>query len=70
MEYLPGFTLLDWAKVIENAEVIHAVSSSTFYLFEILNLKAEVINLYSRNNGMDDFKYIEKLMTKKYKLHL
>lgn len=67
---IEGYTLLDWAGVIEGASEIHAVSSSTFYLFEILNLKAKEIHLYSRKLGQRDFDYISRLMTKKYILHV
>lgn len=70
MGRVPGFTLLDWAGVIENATEIHAVSSSTLYLFETLNLKCKEINLYSRKLGQRDFDYVEPLRTKKYNLHL
>lgn len=65
-----GFTLLDWAAVIENASVIHAVSSSTLYLFEMLNLKAKEIHLYSRKGGQRDFEYIKPLIKKDYIFHL
>ena len=41
LDRTPDFTLLDWATVIENATIIHAVSSSSLYLFETLNLKAK-----------------------------
>ncbi len=66
---IEGYTLLDWAGIIENASAIHAVSSSCIYLFEMLNLKCEV-NLYARKQGERDFEYVRKLLTKKYKFHL
>jgi hypothetical protein len=62
------YNLLDWAGIIENATEIHAVSSACIYLFEMLSLKCEV-NLYSRKQGMRDFEYVEKLLTKKYHYH-
>lgn len=65
-----GFTLLDWSGIIENATAIHAVSSSTLYLFEILKLRCSEINLYARKLGTRDFEYMERLLTKKYNLHL
>lgn len=66
---IPGFSLFDWCGIIENATNIHAVSSSTLYLFEMLNLKAKVINLYKRSNELN-FDYVDFLFTKNYKLHL
>lgn len=69
MSYVPGFTLLDWAGIIENATVIHAVSSSTLYLFEMLDLKAKEVHLYGRKSGMKDHVYVQDLRTKNYILH-
>lgn len=61
MEFKDGFTLIDWSKVIENATIIHAVSSANIYLFEMLeNIKAE-INLYIRKpneKNHDNYKYL------------
>jgi hypothetical protein len=65
---IDGYNLLDWATVIDNATEIHAVSSACIYLFEMLSLKCEV-NLYARKQGMRDFEYVEKLLTKKYNYH-
>ncbi len=65
-----GFTLLDMAQVIENATIIHAVSSSCIYLFELLNLKAKEIHLYSRKLGERDFEMVKPILTKNYILHI
>lgn len=70
LDFVPGYTLFDWCGIIENATHIHAVSSSSLYLFEVLNLKAEQIHLYARKPYEQDFKYVKFLMTKNYKLHL
>lgn len=64
---LPGFTLLDWAKVIENATYIHTTSTSNFYMIETLNLKAKEIHLYKRLT--EDLTAIKELMSKNYILH-
>ncbi len=66
---IEGYSLLDWAGIIENASAIHAVSSSCIYLFETLDLKCEV-NLYARKQGERDFAYVQKLLTKKYHYHV
>ncbi len=65
-----GLTILDLATVIENATVIHAVSSSCIYLFELLNLKAKEIHLYSRKLGERDFEMVKPILTKNYILHI
>ncbi len=65
-----GFTILDLATVIENATVIHAVSSSCIYLFEMLNLKAKEVHLYSRKLGNRDFEMVKPILTKNYILHI
>jgi hypothetical protein len=70
LQRLEGYTLLDWSAIIENATIIHAVSSSSLYLFETLNLKAKEIHLYSRKAGQRDFDMIKPLMSKNYILHI
>lgn len=64
---LPGFTLLDWTKVIENATFIHTTSTSNFYMLETLDLRAKEIHLYKRVT--EDLTAIKDLMSKKYILH-
>jgi len=68
MRIIEGFTLLDWASIIENATEIHTVNTSILYLLETLDLKCKEINFYSRNSNGIDFKNINYLMSKKYKL--
>jgi hypothetical protein len=64
-----GFSLFDWCSVIERATNIHAVSSATLYLFEILHLAAKSIHLYVRKPVEQDFEYVNFLFTKPYILH-
>lgn len=45
---LEGFSLFDWAGVMERATEIHFVSSSNIFLLEMLSLDAERINIYLR----------------------
>jgi len=61
------FSLFDWAKVIENAEEVHTVSTSLLYLLELLNLKAPA-HLYERPTD-PGFKQVDYLFTKPYILH-
>lgn len=48
---IPGYSLFDWAKLIEFATEIHFVASSNIYLLELLQLSAKSINIYPRSNG-------------------
>lgn len=70
MRTVPGFTLLDWGKVIENATTIHTVSTSINYMIELMALKAKEIHLYVRKPDEKDFRNINYLFTKHYHLHL
>jgi len=47
VEFIEGFTHIDWLKVYQNATEIHAVSSSNIYLFELFEIKCP-IHLYVR----------------------
>lgn len=67
MRTIPGYSLFDWAGVIEAAEEVHTVSTSLFYLLEMLRLKNPA-HLYPRNND-SDFSHISYLFTKDYILH-
>lgn len=69
LSFIPGYSLFDWCGIIENAETIHAVSSSTLYLFELLELKATEVHLYPRVPIEKNFLYVEFLFTKPYILH-
>lgn len=70
LQIIPGYSLFDWCSVIEHAETIHSVSTSTLYLYELLELNAKEIHLYVRKPDEKDFKYVEFLFTKDYILHL
>lgn len=69
MTVIPEFSLFDWSGIIENATIIHAVSSSTLYLFELLDLKASQVHLYPRKPIENDFSFTRFLMTRNYILH-
>ena len=69
LKTLEGFTLLDWCKVVENATTIHTVSTSINYILELLPLKATDVHLYVRKPDERDFRNIDYLFTKKYRLH-
>lgn len=65
---ISGFSLFDWSSIIENAKEIHAVSTSSLYLFEKLELVHNpVINLYERHND-PHFEEVKFLFSKPYNL--
>jgi len=69
LEPTKGFTLLDWGMVIENATEIYAVSTSSLYLFEIMELKAKELHLYTRTGVEDHFDYVNYLLQKDWVFH-
>lgn len=71
MTTIEPYSIFDYAKVIENASTINVVSSSILYLLELLELKAEVIDLYCRTPVEQNFDTISYILEKhKYNLHL
>lgn len=69
MDFIEGYSLFDWCGIIEKARTIHAVSSSSLYLFEVLPLRAEEIHLYARKPVESDLSFVKPLLTKDYILH-
>lgn len=67
---LEGYSLIDWMKVIENAEYIHTVSTSINYLIELYPIKAKEVHLYVRKPEEKDFTFIDYILTKEYIYHL
>lgn len=66
MNRYDGYSMFDWAKVIQNAAEIHTVSTSLFYMLELLPL-TQPIHLYPRPND-PTFSHIKYLFTKDYRL--
>lgn len=61
MSMISGFSLFDWAEVIEEATEIHAVSSSIIYLLELLELNAKKIHIHIRKpfeKSHENYQYI------------
>lgn len=70
MSSIPGYSLMDYSLLIENATTIHAVSSAIVYLLELLNLQATEVHLYSRHIEPDTwYKNIEYILTRNYIIH-
>lgn len=58
MEFISGTTLFDWIKILENAEEIHTVETSLYYILAKLGITKNVF-IYSKFPGMnDDFSYM------------
>lgn len=66
---IPGYSLFDWSAIIENAETIHAVSSASLYLFELLTLSAKEVHIYNRVPIEPNLDYVRFLFSKLYILH-
>jgi len=60
----PGYSLFDWAMVIEKAKTIHTVSTSIIYLLEMLPLKADKVFIYIRKPNERDHENYQYIMTK------
>ena len=69
MTFIEGYSMLDWAKVIEEAENIYTVSTSNLYMIETLNIKAKELHLYPRVPVEKDLVAVESFISKKWKLH-
>lgn len=64
MSLVEGFTLLDWAKVIENAQEIHTVSTSIVYMLDVMELKASKVAIYIRRPQENNHDNYRNLLTK------
>lgn len=64
MSEIGGYTLLDWSKIIREAEHIFTVGTSINYLIELLDTKAKSINLYVRKPDEKDFRNYEYILSK------
>lgn len=70
MSIINGYSLFDWALIIENASEIHTVSTSNLYLIETLKLKANKVNIYPRKPRENNFDGILEFVNKNFKLIL
>lgn len=68
MTAIDGFSLFDWAGVMEKADEIRSVSTSTLYMFELLDLKCP-IHLYPRLPYEKDLKNVDYIFSKPYITH-
>jgi len=70
MNKINGFTLLDWAKIIENANKIYTVSTSNLFLIETLSITSTDVNIYPRLPRENNFDGILEFTNKNFKLIL
>lgn len=68
LKNVPGYTMLDWGRVIENASTIHTVGTSINYMIEIMDVKAD-LHLYIRKPDEKDFSFTDYLWKKKWEYH-
>lgn len=60
LDLIPGYSLFDWCKVIEEADEIFIEGSAAMYLVEVLNTKANKLILFSR----DDHRHFNGILNK------
>lgn len=63
MRSIEGFSLFDWAGVIENAREIHTVSTSIIYIFELLAKLKPQIFIYIRKPDEKSHRNYDYLLT-------
>lgn len=66
MNKITGYTMLDWAKVIENADQIYTVSTSNLFLIETLPIKASNVCIYPRLPRENNFEGILEFVNKNF----
>lgn len=60
MEYINGYNVLDWAKVIENAKGIITIDTCILFMIDKLPCKAEYFYCYTRN-GIETYKELKDI---------
>lgn len=69
---IDGFSLFDWAGVLERATEIHTVSTSIIYILEMLNVK-NPIHIYNRKpieNHLNNVAYLLDASNHNYHKHI
>ena len=70
MSKIQGYSMLDWAKIIENATQIYTVATSNLFLIETLPIKASNICIYPRLPRETNFDGILEFVNKNFNLVL
>ena len=64
VDYVEGYNMFDWSKVIENASEIHMVDSGFNYIIDKLTLKTNKLYLYPRWGKLTEFELSGLFKTK------
>jgi len=64
MKVIDGYSLFDWAGVMQSAKHIHSVNTSIIYLLDQLELNATSVNLYQRAIKSQTHKGVDYLINK------
>ena len=51
MNYIEGYTMIDWSKVIENAQELHTSDTGLVWLIDLLGTANITKTIYPRDNG-------------------
>lgn len=62
INHISGYSLFDWAALMEHATEIHFVASSNIYLLELLELQAERICIYPRKPDQPHHKFYDYIL--------
>jgi hypothetical protein len=71
LDYIDRYTLLDWAKVIENASEIHTVQTSILFMIEVL-YKKNMNNVHIYHRPIDTASIVESIgdiINKDWQIH-
>jgi hypothetical protein len=68
MDFLEGYTLFDWCKIIENSKVFVSVDTAINYIVEKINTDSTRLELYSRFDTTN-WKDIDGLFMKQWNLN-
>lgn len=69
MDFLPNFNIFDWMGVIENAQEIHTMETSLYYILEKLNISDNVYiySKYTYQYGVkDNYSYMKSHCNNKW----
>ena len=69
LKKVPGFTLLDWRKVIESAANIYTVETSILWVIEAMDTAAKELHLYPRMPFLPNVDYVKSYMRKNWIFH-
>ena len=64
MQFIKGYSIFDWCKVLENATGIYSMDTCINFFIEKLNLKTKIIEITSRRPG--DWTEIDYIFNKSF----